>query len=223
MTSTDPRAEALAAYVDAEQANAEARASLPTATGEEVGDGNTTRMVVASRFPFIDGDGLYQQAQRGDLVHVKRDQAERGEALGALIDPDNPPTPEPASTGRDASDEDLAAMKAPNLVAWVNANPGERDRVRSLEENRRPKDQRVTVINTLDQLDTAYEGVEAGRTAAAEDGDEGYAAWSDNDLVAEAHRRNTDRDDANALPVESREQLIADLTRDDDAAEADEQ
>lgn len=223
MTSTDPRAEALAALTSAEQANAEANAELPTATGVEVGTGNTSRMVIAARFPFIDGDGLYQQASRGDIVHVKRDQAERGEHLGALIDPHNPPTPEPANTGRHASDEDLAAMRAPTLVAWVNANPEERDRVRGLEENRREKDQRVTVLNTLDQLDNAYEGIEATRGPADPDNpDEGYAEWTDSDLVAEAHRRNANRDAEHAIPVEHRQQLVDDLVRDDEAQEADE-
>lgn len=152
MTTMPDRSTALAAMAAQRDADAEASSSLPALTGDELGDGDVTRLVVSARFPFIDSAGGYQFANRGDIVHITAEQADRGESLDALVDPDNPPTAGEDPTGG-KTDEELGALSAPALVSWVNSHPEQLDRVRALEEAR--EEPRVTVTRTLDRLEEA--------------------------------------------------------------------
>jgi hypothetical protein len=162
MTSSDTeRADALAALRQENTPPTGAERPVER-TGVEVGEGDVTRLVVSDRFPFTVADKTarngyrYLLANRGDLVHISSGQAERGEQLGALVDPDAAgPTPSsPAASGDEADEEQLAGMNATDLVAWLNAHPDQRDRVRAVEQGRdRP---RSTVMSALDQLDEHY-------------------------------------------------------------------
>lgn len=214
MTTTPDRSAALAAMARSTAADRATGAVLPASTGVEYGDGDVTRLVTSSRFPFLDKDGNYQLANRGDTVHVSAEQAERGEKLGALADVDNPPTTVPDPNADDLTDEQLSTMGAPELVAWVNGHPDQRDRVRRLEEARPRKAQRITVLRTVEQLDTAYTAQDDAEAAKA---DQPYDKWSDEALLAEVRSRNEGRPDEAQLTIESREQIAEDLELDDEA------
>lgn len=85
-------------------------------------------------------------AKRGDVITVTAKELERGVDLAALTagtvdvnavgDPDAVDGP----LGDDLTDEEIAELDAPQLVAWLGQHPDEAERVADLEEQRaRPR------------------------------------------------------------------------------------
>lgn len=124
-------------------------------TGEEVEVGGDNRRVLvkpAHLSYMVEGQRQYVDAVVGDVVLLTKADAKRLDGLGCTVE-EGADLAEAADDGV-TSDEDLAAMKAPELVAHVNAHPEDKARVRELELAREEKDRRVTILKiTEDDAD----------------------------------------------------------------------
>lgn len=156
MTNPD-RASALAALVAAGARTGEQTtpAPPPPARTEAVvyAGGNVERLLIGeANLTYRDDERrlVYANARPGDVILVNEGQAERLDRIGVTVDPDTDPAEvaELTATGGPATDAELEAMRAAELVAYVAQNPTERDRVRELEEARsRP---RATVLAAVE-------------------------------------------------------------------------
>lgn len=148
-------------------------------TGAEVyAGGDEARLLVmdAPSLGYVKG-GLYIRAEavRGDVVLLTQAQAARLDAAGATVSPDADVTEVAAQQAAGVpTDEELAAMGAAALVAYVGQHPAEAPRVREVELGKTAKNQRKSVIEATDP-----ELLEAARLeaeAAAETGQQDPAA-----------------------------------------------
>ncbi len=165
MSAQEARAAALAALAAADaQVEAEATALAPT--GTEAGDGPVERLVKSDRFMFLDSDGGYQIAVRGDTVYLTEEQATRGDELAATIDPAKtsaPPTEEPVGFA--------ATGNIGEAVAYINAHPDETDAIRATEQAREKP--RKTVLDALDAIEEKQrEQADAAALDVADAGDD---------------------------------------------------
>lgn len=127
--------------------------------------GELERVVVVSRYNAMmpatqtvygPVPGYAMGAKAGDVVLVTEAEAARGEKLNALAElpaevdagDDAVLEVEPIGGATSTSDDELRAMGARDLIAYVASHPDEADRVVSLEEER-PEDKRRTTVLAL--------------------------------------------------------------------------
>lgn len=195
-TGSLDRAAAIHALLAGNLAGQEDPAPVITRTGVTVeAGGDVERVLIAvANLTYRSGEFLYRAAAEvGDTILVTEAQAQRLDLLGATIDPNavdevseaaeridagleaakaaTNVTPPPGATLK--TDDELKALKAADLVAYVGQYPDERARVRVLEEARGPstpsgKGQRSTVMNATEPTPLEDDQVDAARKAQAE-------------------------------------------------------
>jgi hypothetical protein len=190
------RAAALHALLAGNTPGQEAPAPVVQRTGVTVeAGGDVERVLIAvANLTYRSGEYLYRAAAEvGDLVLVTQDQADRLDKLGATVDPakldeldadvqridatlDSALATAPAPGVTLKTDEELKALKAAELVAYVGQHPDERARVRTLEEARGPvssngRGARNSVLNATKPTPEEDAEVEA-RVAAQREADE---------------------------------------------------
>lgn len=138
-------------------------------TGAEVyAGGDVARLLVmdAPSLGYVKG-GLYIRAEavRGDVVLLTQKEAARLDAAGATVSPDADVTEVAAQQAAGVpTDEEIAAMGAAALVAYVGQHPDEAPRVREVELGKTAKNQRKSVLEATDP-----ELLEAARLEAEAD------------------------------------------------------
>lgn len=170
-TADEKRAAALAAVLQQHAGVAPASEPVTVQPTDRIvyAGGDVMRLLVknAPTLGYALPGGSYQVcgAVPGDYVKVTQQQADRLDKLGATLDPDNLPEVEAEPIDPDVvTDDDLAGMKAADLIAYVGQNPDERARVKALEEAKGDK-ARTTVLEAC--ADTPEEDAEAEARAAA--------------------------------------------------------
>jgi hypothetical protein len=142
-------------------------------TGEEVyAGGDEARLLIQpAHIVYLDRSVdppvlAYPAAGVGDVVLLTKAEAKRLDELGVTVEPsaDLEEVAEELAGGL-ATDAQLAAMNATDLVAYVVQNPDERERVRALEEERGDK-ARKTVLSATEPTPEAE--LEAAAQAAAQ-------------------------------------------------------
>lgn len=104
------------------------------------------RVAGADRYTWLVADPTrkrgrrVERAVRGAVIEITPEEAERGEALGVLVDPDVV-VEEPPAAFTAATDEELEAMELAEVVAYLGQVPqelhdAEIDRLVELEELR---------------------------------------------------------------------------------------
>lgn len=120
-------------------------------TGDEVyAGGDEARILVRdAHLTYREGgDLLHAFANPGDTVLLTKTQAKRLDELGVTVEPDASDEELEAASSDDgkATDEQLRAMSAAELVAHVGQNPDDRERVNALELERDEDKRRSTVL-----------------------------------------------------------------------------
>ncbi len=115
------------------------------------------RTVLVDRYAYMGpsstGSGLeHTVAFRGDEIEVSEKEAARGEGLGGLGSPeDHAASVAMSSESPTMPDEQLKAMNAEELVAYIGQHPGEAERLQVLEEDRGAR-ARKSVLSALDDV-----------------------------------------------------------------------
>lgn len=147
-------------------------------TGRDVYAGGDVRrlLIGPAHLVWPEGGTLHYatDVEVGDTVLVSAQQAARLDRIGVTVDEttDLTRTALEKAAGL-ATDEQLAAMRAPELVAYVAQHPDERTRVRDLEEQRpAPRKTVLTATDTTPEEDDAAEERRQQLADAAEDAED---------------------------------------------------
>lgn len=174
------RRAALQALALGSEPDAVVEAAQLARTGREVYcGGDVPRLLVktASTLGWGDGRGNYQRCEAipGDVVLLTKAQADRLDGLGVTVDPATD-LDDLEQLDEDGlwTDEQVKVAKAGELVAYVTQNPGERARVRVIEEarkgTRKSDGPRVSVLSATEptpEADAAAELEQAARKDGA--------------------------------------------------------